>query len=945
MDKKETRKNQHPFPCRLLPLQNLKQDVKFCSLAELKTCIDSAQLNSLQKESKDSILKLLEGDIRSSDIDSKCLSLWKNGRKKPPSVPWETCKLKNKGKVSEKKNSPPQEAAGSFKRTATLKVPNDVGKIISNIPVKPPAITAIKAKPKGAKYFKQPSHQHQLSDHSFLSQADTVVTATTSTSLPYDEDYAESTLPSELDDYQTCSEFDFKDDNNDEFDELSDIDGDDSAVVSQCNSSLSWTSLDAKQDEVSESVTTTDSGLGSDADISTHLPITQSHFKHCPPVLYFPAEHEKVSKLPRALQKQLKWKMSTITPNVVKNVIARTGFVPSTNILERREWIGYWGKHMKAAAFRNIHPHQKVNHYPGTFEIGRKDKLWKNLNKAQIKHSKKEYDFIPLTFCLPSEWKTFKRYWDESGHKQKWIIKPPASARGIGIKVIHKLNQIPRKRNIIIQRYLASPYLINGRKFDLRIYVYVSSYDPLCIYMYDNGLVRFASSKYSHSSKSLSNRYVHLTNYSVNKFNDAYIKNEDETGTESHKWGLKALWKYLQVAGQDVEGIKAKIKNIVVKTIIASVPTVTSLSKSHCKYRHTCHELFGFDIFLDQHLKPWIIEVNISPSLHTSAPLDKHIKYGLVKDLFNTAGFLVPQTPTRTRSTAPSSRGPHSGTSTPAGGNVIVGGRQEGCNGENNDNVTDKQLYFNPGIQLSSDEKAKHAYFAQKYPTDGSVSEKILDTLTPDDIRVLMKFEDEISRRGELELIFPTESGGKYLKYFVLPKFYDLLVLQWIKKYAKDPHRGVARLQKLAESQVQFTRTPTNAENIWCKQNLRNLKRYDKISDKKTHRSSLNRSCPPSRKSSTSNLLLTPSLEVFLHPKKGVSPITYKPPLPLPATRRTVQSVVLARSQPGLAQVTRSSAGTSSRSQTTRTTVTRPQLDSVPKNQRRKPVDSTTVAR
>ena len=77
------------------------------------------------------------------------------------------------GKVSEKKNGPPQEAAGSFKRTATSKVPNDVGKIISNIPVKPPAITAIKAKPKGAKYFKQPSHQHPLSDHSFLSQGNT----------------------------------------------------------------------------------------------------------------------------------------------------------------------------------------------------------------------------------------------------------------------------------------------------------------------------------------------------------------------------------------------------------------------------------------------------------------------------------------------------------------------------------------------------------------------------------------------------------------------------------------------------------------------------------------------------------------------------------------------------------------------------------------------------
>lgn len=954
MDKKETvRKPQHPFPCRLLPLQNLRQDVKFCSLAELKTCLDSAQVNSLQKESKDSILKLLEGDIRSSEIDSKCLSLWKNDKKKPPSIPWDTCKVKNKEKLSqsEKKSAPAKDSASTLRH----KAPIDGVKLTTSLPVKPPAITSIKAKCKETKYVKPTLQQNSLSDQSFLSQADTVITTTTTTTtlVAHDEDYAESTLPSELDDYQTSSEFDLKDiDNNDEFDELSDIDGDDSAVISQCNSSLSWTSLDVKQDEVSDSVTTTDSGLGSEADISSHLPITQSLFKHCPPVLYFPAEHEKVTKLPRALQKQMKWKMSTITPNVVKNVIARTGFVPST---KRREWIGYWGKHMKAAAFRNIQPHQKVNHFPGTFEIGRKDKLWKNLNKAQIKHSKKEYDFIPLTYCLPSEWKTFKRYWDETGNKQKWIIKPPASARGIGIKVIHKMNQIPRKRNIIIQRYLANPYLINGRKFDLRIYVYVSSYDPLCIYMYDNGLVRFASSKYSHSSKSLSNRYVHLTNYSVNKFNDAYIKNEDEQGTESHKWGLKALWQYLQVAGQDVDAIKAKIKSIVIKTVIASVPTVTSLSKSHCKYRHTCHELFGFDIFLDQHLKPWLIEVNISPSLHTSAPLDKHIKYGLVKDLFNVAGFLVPQPPVRSRSTAPSSRGPHSGASTPAiGGNVIVGGtRQDSSTTENNDNVTDKQLYFNPGIQLSSDEKAKHAYFAQKYPTDGSVAEKILDTLTPDDIRVLMKFEDEISRRGELEQIFPTESSGKFLKYFGMPKYYDLLVLQWIKKYEKDPHRGVVRLQKFAESQVQFTRTPNNAENIWCKQNVRNIKRFDKNSDKKIkgRRNSPNvRSLPPSRKNSTSSSVhLTASLEVFLQPKKGVSPITYKPPLPLPATRPSVQSVILARSQPGLAQVKRSISTNmnSSRSQTNRTLTTRPQLDSVPKskNHRRKSADTTTVAK
>ncbi len=54
-------------------------------------------------------------------------------------------------------------------------------------------------------------------------------------------------------------------------------------------------------------------------------------------------------------------------------------------------------------------------------------------------------------------------------------------------------------------------------KYDLRIYILVTSYDPLRIYMYNNGLVRFATEKYTTSNKSCKKRYVHLTNYAVNK--------------------------------------------------------------------------------------------------------------------------------------------------------------------------------------------------------------------------------------------------------------------------------------------------------------------------------------------------------------------------------------------------------------------------------------------
>lgn len=64
--------------------------------------------------------------------------------------------------------------------------------------------------------------------------------------------------------------------------------------------------------------------------------------------------------------------------------------------------------------------------------------------------------------------------------------------------------------------------LINGHKFDLRIYVVVTSFDPLRIYVYKEGLARFATELYS-DKVSKDNKFIHLTNYSVNKKNDNYV--------------------------------------------------------------------------------------------------------------------------------------------------------------------------------------------------------------------------------------------------------------------------------------------------------------------------------------------------------------------------------------------------------------------------------------
>jgi tubulin polyglutamylase TTLL4 len=105
-------------------------------------------------------------------------------------------------------------------------------------------------------------------------------------------------------------------------------------------------------------------------------------------------------------------------------------------------------------------------------------------------------------------------------------MKPNAASCGKGISVLGPGDSIPKKGGYLISKYVANPHLIDGFKYDLRIYVLVTSYDPLKVYLFREGLTRFATEKYSTNMNSLKKRFVHLTNYSVNKRNvEGYIRN------------------------------------------------------------------------------------------------------------------------------------------------------------------------------------------------------------------------------------------------------------------------------------------------------------------------------------------------------------------------------------------------------------------------------------
>ena len=128
--------------------------------------------------------------------------------------------------------------------------------------------------------------------------------------------------------------------------------------------------------------------------------------------------------------------------------------------------------------------------------------------------------------------------------KNTLIIKPEASAQGKGIYIANKFEDVKSIHNTIAQTYIKDPLLIDGLKFDLRIYVVVAGCDPLRIYIHEEGLARFATELYQNPvNENMQNRFMHLTNYAVNKLSEKFVQNDGNSEENCHKRSLSSVLK------------------------------------------------------------------------------------------------------------------------------------------------------------------------------------------------------------------------------------------------------------------------------------------------------------------------------------------------------------------------------------------------------------------
>ena len=72
----------------------------------------------------------------------------------------------------------------------------------------------------------------------------------------------------------------------------------------------------------------------------------------------------------------------------------------------------------------------------------------------------------------------------------------------------------------------------------------------------------------------------------------------------------------------DMDLFWSRIYDVILKSLIACEDSVFQATKKTCIHRSNCFELFGYDILIDSDLKPWLVEVNLSPSLACESNLD-----------------------------------------------------------------------------------------------------------------------------------------------------------------------------------------------------------------------------------------------------------------------------------------------------------------------------------
>ncbi|KAJ9466436.1 putative beta-tubulin polyglutamylase [Diplonema papillatum] len=273
---------------------------------------------------------------------------------------------------------------------------------------------------------------------------------------------------------------------------------------------------------------------------------------------------------------------------------------------------------------------QIVSHFPRTELVCDKVSLAVLLEALRQRQSR-EWSFTP-TSCTSSE-----AYLEEVERNPKgaWIVKEDRGAGGQGIRIMCQATpEVFAESKCVVQRYIEPPLLIEGKRFDIRVYVLVTSFAPLRVFMGTEGVVHLCSENYSGFSTDadVGPLYRHVTNHAINSKAPGYHTG-NKSGTAGNNRGYAALEKAFP---GDVAGLWRQIRKTILKALAAAKPFVDAAQAAPgAPPGARCYELFGYDLIVSAapELRPYLLEVNQFPSWVVAGSWFMHIKTRMLRSL------------------------------------------------------------------------------------------------------------------------------------------------------------------------------------------------------------------------------------------------------------------------------------------------------------------------
>ena len=357
----------------------------------------------------------------------------------------------------------------------------------------------------------------------------------------------------------------------------------------------------------------------------------------------------KFTDVRQALMKR-KWILKRISKNNIsfKSKNTNQKEKPIKNKKNRDdEIVDFLWTNYRRVNFEKIQAYQYVNHLQGVTELSIKSNLWSNLSKNDkirlpftvvVKNfdAQKKDIFAALSITVidgenhldannnsknnVADNNTINNNNNNNKLSNTYIIKPVSSSRGRGIEIVSNLNDLEshlkvatEEKPMIIQKYISNPSLINKFKFDIRLWVLVSSIDPLRIYTFNEPYARLSNFEFTMSDN---NKLIHLTNNSIQNKQDDMLRTAKSKEKDAKMFSYEQLMHYY---GEDVWKtiIYKQMKRQTYLTINEIVPLLKTTGKGF--------ELFGFDYMLDDDLNIYLIEVNLDPDQSHSTNVTRNI--------------------------------------------------------------------------------------------------------------------------------------------------------------------------------------------------------------------------------------------------------------------------------------------------------------------------------